>query len=93
MATPTVITSNTQSYQSIYTLSGVPAGTRVHIDVTDVNFSGNVFSSATQPPPDTQGGLPLRYEGGFNSLDTEANDVDVWIIGDGYVSISQIPTE
>lgn len=93
MATPLIIISNSQSYQSIYTLSGLAIGSKVHIDVTDVNFRGNVFSSATQPPADTQGGLPLRYEDGFNSLDTESNDDDIWIIGDGYVSISQIPTE
>lgn len=93
MATPNVIISNSQSYQSIYGLSGIPKGTRVHIDVTDPNFNGNVFSSATIPSPDAQGGLPIRYQNGFNSIDTESNDDDVWIIGDGYVSISEIPAE
>ena len=92
MATPNLIISNSQSYQSIYELSGISKGARVHIDVTDPNFSGNVFSSETMPLSAAQGGLPIRYEHGFNSLDTESNDVDVWIIGDGYVSISEIPS-
>ena len=79
----------TPVYQSIYTLSGITAGTLVHIDCSLSRNGPLAVRSAASKPDDNEPGISMQQG---DRLDTESNDVDVWIRGNGKVSISEIPT-